>query len=68
MNNTLESHKFFPYIAWTLVIGFAFFTYTLTMQFKEELNQISDGVDRLEAKINELDTKAQTEKIPTPTE
>ncbi len=66
MNNTLESHKFFPYIAWTLVIGFAFFTYTLTMQFKTELTDIGDGVDRLEQKINELDTRTtkDTSQVP----
>ncbi len=60
MNNTLESHKFFPYIAWTLVIGFAIFTYSLTMQFKTELTNIGDGVDRLEQKINEIDTRNAT--------
>jgi hypothetical protein len=56
MNNSLESHKFFPYIAWTLVIGFAIFAYMLTVRFQQELAEIGDGVERLEQKINELDS------------
>jgi cell division protein FtsL len=58
MHNTLESHKLFPYVAWTLVIGFAVFTYALTMQVQGELADISDGVDRLEMKLDNLE-KAQ---------
>ena len=37
---TLEKHSFFPYIAWSVVFCFAFFTYTLTM----ELNKTSDEI------------------------
>lgn len=59
MNNTLESHKFFPYVAWTLVIAFAVFTYALTMQVQGELSGISDGVERVEARLDEME-KNQT--------
>jgi len=45
MNNTLESHKLFPFVAWGLVIGFAAFTYNLTMNVQEELTDIGDGVE-----------------------
>lgn len=35
MNFTLEKHKFFPVIAWSLVIGFVFFTYSLTLRLSD---------------------------------
>ena len=57
MHNSLESSKFFPFIAWTTVICFAVFTYTLTTRLQTELANISDGVQRLEQKINEMDTQ-----------
>ncbi|MFZ2253436.1 MAG: hypothetical protein WAW13_04725 [Minisyncoccia bacterium] len=60
MNNSLESSKFFPYIAWTVVIGFALFTYMLTVRLQTELSDISSGVERLEQKLNELDAKNST--------
>ena len=41
MNFVLEKHKFFPYIAWTLVIGFVVFTYTLTIELTEATEQLS---------------------------
>lgn len=59
MKNSLESSKFFPVIAWITVIGFAFFTYSLTMRLQTELSDISDGVARLEQKINEMDTSSK---------
>jgi hypothetical protein len=55
MNNTLESNKFFPYVAWTLVIGFAIFTYSLTTRVEQELTYISDGVERLEVRLDNID-------------
>ncbi len=57
MNNTLESYKIFPYIAWALVIGFALFTYSLTMQLQDELADINSGIERLETKLNTLEAK-----------
>ncbi len=60
MNNTLESHKLFPYVAWTIVIGFAIFTYMLTLRVQTDLEEIGDGVQRLEQKINEMETKKTT--------
>ncbi len=32
---TLEKYAVFPYIAWALCIGFAFFVYSLVMQLQE---------------------------------
>jgi hypothetical protein len=56
MGHTLESHKFFSHVAWALVVCFALFTYTLTIQVQEELEHLSGGVDRLEQAVNETDT------------
>lgn len=33
-DRTLEAHKAFPYIAWTVVIGFTFFVYSIAMELK----------------------------------
>ena len=57
MHNSLESSKFFPYIAWSVVIGFAIFTYSLTIRMQTELSDIGDGVDRLEQKINTMEAQ-----------
>jgi hypothetical protein len=35
MNNIIDKHKFFPVIAWGLVLGFVFFTYSLTLTLTE---------------------------------
>lgn len=40
MDKTLESSKLFPIIAWVLVIGFAIFTYTLTVSVQAEIDYI----------------------------
>ena len=61
MNNTLESSKIFPYIAWALVVGFAIFTYMLTVRVQTELSDIGEGVERLEMKLNDLETKKTAE-------
>jgi hypothetical protein len=57
MHNTLESHKLFPYVAWSIVIGFALFVYFLTVSVQRELSAIGDGVERLEMRLDEMDAK-----------
>ena len=57
MNNTLESHKFFPYIAWTLVIGFALFTYMLAMELRGNVGSLGDRVDDLEERVSAVETR-----------
>lgn len=42
MNFVLEKHRFFPYIAWTLVIGFVIFTYTLTIELTQATDTLSE--------------------------
>ena len=60
MHNTLESSKYFPYIAWTTVIGFALFTYFLTIRVQTELSDIGDSVERLEQKIDNMGAQPKT--------
>lgn len=45
MKFTLEGHKFFPYIAWGLVIGFVLFTYTLTIRLTEATHSLEERRD-----------------------
>lgn len=63
MNNTLESHKLFPYIAWSIVIGFAIFTYYITVTVRAELEVISSGINRLEAKLDTLESEDASKKV-----
>ncbi len=60
MNNSLESHKFFPIIAWLIVIGFFVFTYVLAMHLRTEISNLGDGVERLEQKLDEMEQKNQS--------
>lgn len=62
MNHTLESHKFFPFIAWGLVIGFGLFTYFLAVRMQEELTGISVSVERLEEKIDNMGEQNATKR------
>jgi cell division protein FtsN len=39
-SKSLESFKFFPFIAWTLVIGFALFVYHITVTLQGEITNI----------------------------
>lgn len=54
MNHTLESLKLFPVIAWSLIIGFCIFTWTLTLHLKNEVTNISLNVERMEQQVNEI--------------
>jgi hypothetical protein len=55
MNNTLESSKFFPYVAWATIIAFAIFTYLLTLRLNDQLDSISSGVESLESRVEKLE-------------
>lgn len=58
MNNTLESYKVFPYVAWALVIGFALFTYSLTVRLQENLTAVDMSIDNLEMRVEKLEQNA----------
>ena len=51
MKHTLESHALFPYVAWTTVICFAFFTGTLVMQLNETISGFDKNVIQLETEL-----------------
>ena len=55
MNNTLESHRFFPYVAWAIVVGFAIFTYMLTVRVNEEISGLDTSLDNLELRLDRLE-------------
>ena len=55
MGHTLESYKVFPYIAWALVVGFALFTYLLTVRVSEEISGIGTNIQDLEMRIERLE-------------
>lgn len=55
MNHSLESYRVFPYIAWTLVIGFVLFTLQLTMRVSAEIAGIGSNLGDLETRIERLE-------------
>ncbi len=57
MNHSLETYKVFPFVAWGLVIGFAIFTYFLTVRVSEEIASIDTNVSDLEARLERLEQK-----------
>ncbi len=59
----LESFRIFPYLAWGLIIGFAFFVYTLTTELKNAQSDMSVRIEALEARANQ-DPSAITDFRP----
>jgi hypothetical protein len=49
----LESYRFFPYLAWTLVIGFALFVYQLTVETSQKIASLGEQTQYLEQVVNE---------------
>ena len=68
-DKTLESYKIFPFIAWGVTLGFAFFVYTIAMDLKATAQQLRVQTDALEQKaqtpagdIVDFDTKAELQE------
>lgn len=57
MKNTFESSRFFPHIAWTIVICFALFTYTLTIRLERDISYIDSDVNTLSERISVLEAQ-----------
>ncbi len=57
MKYTLESYRVFPYIAWALVIGFAFFTYMLTIRLQENLGNVDTSLEEIEMRLDRLENR-----------
>jgi len=51
---TLEGHKFFPYVAWIVTAGFAFFVYNIV----SDLRQVTDDLQR---QATELEQRIQND-------
>ena len=45
MQFTLEKYKIFPYVAWALVFGFAFFTYTLASELSDTYASLDSNTE-----------------------
>ena len=70
---TLEKYAIFPYIAWILFIGFAFFVYTLVLQLQEAttaLTATSVSYENIDERVqsNEDRIRALEEAIGQPNE
>lgn len=62
MRNTLESSKYFTPIAWTVVILFALFTYSLTLRLERSLSSLEEKTNALEQAVRENATTKPQEK------
>lgn len=62
MKNTLEGSRLFPYIAWSAVILFALFTYSLISGIKESTAYLAEKTE--ENRIA-LDTFTALKKVQT---
>jgi len=51
-DKALESYKIFPYVAWIVTLGFAFFVYNLSLKLERVATDLQAQTKSLEAKIN----------------
>jgi hypothetical protein len=51
--HALEKHQAFPYIAWALCIGFAYFVYTLTLDLKEVTAELGAQTSATQLRANQ---------------
>jgi hypothetical protein len=49
----LEQYRLFPFIAWGLVAGFAFFVYTLAMELTATATALEEQTTILEIRANQ---------------
>ncbi len=50
--HTLESLRFFPHVAWTLVIGFSLFVYGITKNVTKEVNDLNTLNVEIESQLS----------------
>lgn len=53
-DKALESYKIFPFLAWGLTIGFAFFVYNITVELKETTTELEIRTKILQERIDEV--------------
>ena len=51
-NKTLESYRYFPYLAWTLIILSSLFVIKLTLNLKDAVIDLQHKTQQLESTIN----------------
>jgi Tfp pilus assembly protein PilN len=51
-DKTLESYRFFPYVAWIITISFALFVYNLTMEVKAQTDELHQRTLMLEQLVS----------------
>lgn len=64
MHNTLESQRWFPYVAWALVVAFAAFTANLALSMQREIDQIGETTDRIERALIDANMMSDEEVVP----
>ena len=55
---SLEGYKIFPYIAWALTAGFAFFVYNITTELQDVTSQLQVQTDELQKQVQQNDPNA----------
>ncbi len=67
MNFTLEQYKVFPYVAWTIFVGFALFVGNLAMELYTVTGELVESNTRIEqigyenaARLDAVETKLDT--------
>jgi hypothetical protein len=51
-SKALEAYKIFPYVAWILTLGFAFFVYHITTELKTVAESLQAQTQYLQEQIN----------------
>ena len=51
-DKALESYKIFPYVAWTVTIGFSLFVYNITTDLVEVTRDLQIQTQQLQETIN----------------
>lgn len=51
-DKALEAYKIFPFVAWILTIGFAFFVYKIATELQVVADNLEEQTNQLQVKIN----------------
>ena len=65
MNKKLEQHNWFPYIAWTLAIGFSVLVFIWTMELRELADDLQDSSRTLDYRLQVVEDMFAEEEATT---
>lgn len=65
-NKSLEAYKIFPYVAWTLTLGFAIFVYNITVQLTEVTRNLQAQTQFLVDHVNAGPTATSSYEMERP--